>query len=95
LKHMILAKFKPEVANKAALLEPIRVLFSAADQIPGVRGAAVYPCCVQRNNRYDVLIVLDMDREALPMYDDSEMHHAWKARYGSLLEKKAIFDCDM
>lgn len=95
MKHFILAKFKPEIAKKKSLLAPIRQLFSVADQIPGVRGAAVYPCCVDRDNRYDVMIVLDMDPEALPLYDDSEMHHMWKEIYGELLEKKAIFDCEM
>ncbi len=95
MKHFILAKYKPQVTDNAALLEPIRELFSAASGIPGVRGAEVYPCCVARENRYDVMIVLDMDAEALPLYDVSEMHRAWKTRYGDLLEKKAIFDCEM
>lgn len=92
MKHFILAKFKPGVADKAALLAPIRSLFSAASDIPGVRGAEVYPCCVDRPNRYDVMIVLDMDPAALSLYDESAMHHAWKDQYGDLLEKKAIFD---
>jgi hypothetical protein len=60
MKHMILAKFNGEVTDKTALLEPIRKLFSVAGEIPGVHGAAVYPCCIQRENRYDVMIVLDM-----------------------------------
>ena len=94
MKHFILAKFTPEVSDKAALLEPIRALFSTASDIPGVHGAAVYPCCIARENRYDIMIVLDMEKDALPLYDDSDMHHAWKAQYGSLLEKKAIFDCE-
>ena len=95
MRHMILAKFKPEVADKHALLTPIRELFSAAGEIPGVHGATVYPCCIQRDNRYDVMIVLDMEKEALSLYDESEMHHAWKRQYGDLLEKKAIFDWEM
>ena len=95
MKHMILAKFNSEVADKAALLEPIRTMFSVASEIPGVHGASVYPCCVQRENRYDVMIVLDMDKEALPRYDESEMHAAWKHEFGPLLEKKAIFDWEM
>ena len=41
------------------------------------------------------MIALDMDKEALPAYDVSEMHHAWKREYGDLLEKKAIFDFEM
>lgn len=76
MKHCILAKFTPEAkAQRAALLPRIREIFSAAADIPGVHGAEVIPNCVDRDNRYDVLIRLDMDREALPLYDVSAMHH--------------------
>ena len=95
MKHMILAKFKSDVADKNALIEPIRALFSAAGEIPGVHGVSVFPCCIKRDNRYDVMIVLDMEKDALPFYDASEMHHAWKREYGPLLENKAIFDWEM
>ena len=79
MKHCILAKFTPEAkAQRAALLPRIREIFSAAADIPGVHGAEVIPNCVDRDNRYDVLIRLDMDREALPLYDVSAMHHRWK-----------------
>ena len=72
MKHCILAKFTPEAkAQRAALLPRIREIFSAAADIPGVHGAEVIPNCVDRDNRYDVLIRLDMDREALPLYDVS------------------------
>ena len=70
----------------------LREIFAVAGEIPGVRGAEVYPNCVARENRYDVMIVLEMDRDALSLYDDSEMHHRWKDEFGGLLEKKAIFD---
>ena len=48
--------------------------------------------CVDRENRYHVLIRLAMDPAALAAYDVSPMHHRWKDRFGPLLEKKAIFD---
>ena len=93
MKHCIIAKYTPEAYPKREELLPrIREIFSAAGAIPGVHGAEVLPNCVDRSNRYDVMIVLDMDREALPLYDDSEMHHRWKDEFGPLLEKKAIFD---
>ena len=95
MKHMILAKFKSDVSDKDALIEPIRTLFSVACEIPGVHGASVFPCCIQRDNRCDVMIVLDMEKDALPLYDESEMHRTWKREYGPLLEKKAIFDWEM
>ena len=92
MKHWCLAKFRPEAGYWRAYLPQIREIFSAAGDIPGVHGAEVIPNCVDRDNRYDVLIRLDMDREALSLYDVSAMHHRWKDEFTPLLEKKAIFD---
>ena len=92
MKHYIIAKYNASVVDKEALLPRIREIFSLADQIPGVHGAEVRPNCVARENRYDVMIVIDMEKEALPAYDVSEMHHLWKDEFTPLLEKKAIFD---
>ena len=83
----------PEVYPcRQELLPRIRQIFSAASELEGVSGASVYPNCVARDNRYDVLIVLDMAPEALPVYDASAMHHLWKEEFGPLLAQKAIFD---
>lgn len=92
MKHCILAKWNENVTDKAALLPPITALFGTVNTIPGVRGAEIYPCCIDRANRYDVMIVLDMDKEALPNWDASAVHHQWKGEYGALIKKKAIFD---
>ena len=93
MKHCILAKYTPEAyAWRVELLPRIREIFSVSAEIPGVGGAEVIPNCVDRDNRYDVLIRLDMDADALPRYDVSTMHHRWKDEFGPLLEKKAIFD---
>ena len=108
MKHCILGKYRPEVySRRQELLPRIRQIFSAASELEvvsgfvtdeltgkleGVSGASVYPNCVARDNRYDVLIVLDMAPEALPVYDASAMHHLWKEEFGPLLAQKAIFD---
>lgn len=93
MKHCILAKYTPEAyAQRTELLPQIREIFSAATDIPGVHRVEIHANCVARSNRYDVMIVLDMDAAALPLYDDSAMHHRWKDTFGGLLEKKAIFD---
>lgn len=92
MKHCILAKWNETVTDKAALLAQVRALYAAADAIPGVCGVTVHPCCIDRPNRYDLMIVLDVDKEALPNWDASGLHHRWKDEYGGLLEKKAIFD---
>ena len=92
MKHCILAKWNETVTDKAALLAQVRALYTAADDIPGVHSVTVHPCCIDRPNRYNLMIVLDMDREALPNWDASNIHHRWKDEYGGLLEQKAIFD---
>ena len=91
MKHYIIAKFLPSV-DQAAQLPRIREIFAQAPQIPGVHGAEIRTNCVARDNRCDLMIVLDMDREALPNWDASDIHHRWKDEYGGLLEQKAIFD---
>lgn len=92
MKHYIIGKFKPDVIDKAALCSRIAAMFAGAMQIEGVHGAKVYPNCIARDNRYDVMIVLDLDQDALPAWDASTLHHQWKNDFGELLEKKAIFD---
>lgn len=96
MKHHILVKFKPELtaADKKALLPELTTLFEGALSLPGIGSAELFPNCVDRENRYDLMIVIGMDRDALPAWDASEPHLIWKERYGGLVEKKAIFDCE-
>lgn len=94
MKHDILIKYKPEVmkGRKAELIPEIRELFEHTTEIPGIHGVRLYPNVVERENHYDLLIEIDMEREALEAYDCSVWHRQWKDQYGDLLEKKAIFD---
>ena len=91
MKHYILAKFRPEV-DCDAVLPRIREIFAMAPQVSGVHGAEVIPCCIDRPNRMDVMIIIDMEKEALSVYDDCAMHHLWKDEFTPLLETKSIFD---
>ena len=75
-------------------MEPVRTLFEEVLDIPGIHDVTVVPCCNDRPNRYDLMIIIDMDPSALALYDSSEPHKRWKEQYGELLEKKAIFDCE-
>ena len=93
MKHCILAKYRAEVYPRREVLLPrIREIFAPLTDLAGIQGVRVYPNCVARDNRYDVLIVLDMERAALPLYDTSAPHHLWKEEFGPLLAQKAIFD---
>ena len=52
MKHCIIAKYTPQAyERRAELLPRIREIFAVAGEIPGVRGAEVYPNCVARENR--------------------------------------------
>ena len=92
--HHILVKWNDQVADKLAMADRVRAVFAPAGSVPGVRRAMIKPNVVDRPNRYDLLIVLDMVPEALTAWDESDIHKNWKADFSSLIEKKAIFDCD-
>ncbi len=92
MKHYIIGKFKPQATDRAIQCSRIAELFSAAVKIPGIHGAEVYKNCIDRDNRFDVMIVLDMERDALSAWDGSALHRQWKDTFGTILEKKAIFD---
>ena len=93
MKHYIIAKFN-EDCDKQALYGPVAEIFEGVKDVPGVHGVKVKPCCVARPNRYDIMIEIDMDPEALPAYDACEAHKLWKQNYGGLLQAKTIFDSE-
>ena len=92
MKHCIIAKFNDTVTDKAAMIDRVEALFSSAPALDGIHGHTVLRNCVDRENRYDLAIVIDMDKAALPAWDASGLHREWKSRFGSYLASKAIFD---
>ena len=93
VKHHIIVKFT-EGTDLEALLGPVEEIFRQTLEIPGIHGVELKRNCVDRPNRYDLMIVLDMDPAALPAYDASAPHRRWKEVYGPVTAKKAIFDCE-
>ena len=77
---------------KPAAIESVKALFASAAPIEGVNGIVIHENCVERDNRYDLMIAVEMEKAALPNWDASEIHHRWKNQFGGMLEKKAIFD---
>lgn len=96
MKHHILAKFRPEVSaeQKTKIAAEVQELFDHTKEIEGITDVHVHSNCIARPNRYDILIVIEMIPEALEAYDACIWHKEWKEKYGSLLESKAIFDCE-
>lgn len=91
MKHCILVKFK-EKDDTTNCLDDIKNIFNEALSINGIYRVDYYLNCIDRENRYDLLIKIDMDEEALEEYDRSNAHKLWKEKYGPKLQNKAIFD---
>ena len=96
MKRCILVKFIPEISKKIenSFIEQIRELFDSATEINGIHYVKVYKCCVNRENRADLMIEIDMDRDALENYDASDAHLIWKREYSRFIDEKTIFDYD-
>lgn len=92
--HHILVKLNERPADPAAFRCGVEEVFAGALDVPGVHRVRVIPNVIDRPNRYDLMIVLQMDKEALPLYDACDAHLRWKQDYGALIAQKAIFDCD-
>ena len=92
MQHCILVKWNEEVTDKMALLPGIQAIFDRSKTFPGIHGVEYITNVIDRPNRYDLLIRIDMDKDVLSDYDASEFHHAWKDGYSAKIAKKAIFD---
>lgn len=90
MKHCILVKFIKSFDWQSELSK-IATIFDSIN-INGVHKTEYLVNCIDRENRYDLLIRIDMEKEALEKYDMSENHHIWKELYSKYIEKKAIFD---
>ena len=93
MKHYIIVKFV-EGTDVKALIGPVKAIYDETLSIPGVHSVDFKLSNSDRANRYDLMIVMDMDKDALPAYDRSGPHLRWKSEYGGVVAKKAIFDCD-
>ncbi len=93
MKHHIIVKYTSEVTDKDAMLERIKALFFNAAPIYGVHSYSFYSNCVDRKNRYDLMIVIELDSDCLLYWDESSLHKAWLNCFGKYVSQKAIFDC--
>lgn len=94
MKHYILVKFNPDGKARENLSGEIRDLFQRSLEIEGVHSVAFHTSIIDLPNRYDLMICVEMEKEALPLFDGSEIHAAWKKNFSGCLESKTIFDCE-
>lgn len=94
MKHYIIVKFNSDGKAYENLCSEIRKLFQGSLEIQGVHSVAFHTSVMDLPNRYDLMICMEMEKEALPLFDGSEIHAAWKKNFSGYLESKAIFDCE-
>ncbi|MBR2995913.1 MAG: hypothetical protein IKF45_04320 [Lachnospiraceae bacterium] len=94
MEHYIIVKFT-EGTDVKALVEPVRGIFEETLAIPGVHSLDIRVSNSDIANRFDLMIIITMEKDALPSYAASEPHIRWKREYGDRIAKKAIFDCDI
>ena len=92
MKHHIIVKFAENMADKRALVGEIRAMFDGEAKPEGVHSYSFVENCVARPNRYDLMIIVHMDADALANWDASAVHHRWKDEFGRFVAAKAIFD---
>lgn len=93
MKHYIVVKFIESFDYKNRIPE-ITDIFNRTLEINGINAVCVKPSNSCRENRYDLMIEIDMEKSALSSYDSSAPHREWKETFGGYISHKAIFDCD-
>lgn len=94
MKHYIIVKWNNLMTDKHEKVAEIRHIFEKTLEIPGINKIEIKENVVDRENRFDLMICVEMDKKSLEKYDESEPHHEWKERFGKYIEKKTIFDAE-
>ena len=93
MKHYIVVKFKDDF-DYMLNVEDIADLFNNALKIDGVNRIDLHTSNSDLPNRYDLMIEMELDEQALKEFDASDIHERWKSGYGRHIDNKVIFDCN-
>lgn len=93
MKHYIIVKFNNEYDYKKEIVN-IEKLFNESLNIEGVNKVKIYVSNSKLSNRYDLMVYMELTKNALNIFDNSWIHNKWKNDYGKYIESKTIFDCD-
>lgn len=94
MKHYIVVKWNSLVKNKKEMLPEIKEIFAKTLEVEGVQNVEIIENVIDRTNRYDLIIRIEMEKASLPLYDACSAHKEWKEKYGKYIENKAIFDSE-
>lgn len=85
MNHYIIIKFHNGITNQDGLCQDIAELFARSTDIDGIRQVHVHKSSIDLPNRHDLMIHMEMEPQALPIFDGSEIHRLWKERYAGYL----------
>ena len=94
MKHFIIVKWNSLVDDKKAVLPEIHSIFDKLLVYKEVKSIKISENIIDRSNRFDLMICIEMEKEFLSTYDKSEPHREWKEKFGKFAENKAIFDSE-
>ena len=92
MKHVILVKWNETVLDKESIFIEAKNIFEKLLNIKGIKSVKLHKNVINRTNRFDLMVVIEMNKEILPVYDESQPHKEWKEKFRKYMENKAIFD---
>lgn len=91
MKHHIIIKFNSK-ADKQVLIPEIKKYFDNAYSIEGVKKVEVFTSSMNLRNRFDMMIKIDLTKQALKNFEESKLYETWNDKYSAYISKKTIFD---
>lgn len=90
MNHYIIVKFR-QGYEYIYELDKIIELFNKSLNIDGVNSVDVYKSNSDLNNRYDLMIKMDLTKDGLINFDNSWIHDTWKKRIWKIHRKENYF----
>ena len=94
MKHLVIVKWNVGDEEKERLNAEALGLFKGLCGMEGIHGVEQIKGIPLNENRFDMILKIDMEKEALKAYSESAVHQKWLSEYAKYIDKKAIFDCE-
>jgi hypothetical protein len=95
MQHHVIVKFNETVKDKVAMADEIGNLYKGmVGTVEGIHKITYHKNCIDMDNRYDLMVIVDMEKDALEAYSNSPIHDKWLRDYPKYLESKVIMDYD-
>lgn len=91
LRHYIIVKFSEGFSLDDEFIN-IKNIFKKSLSITGIHKVKFKRNIINQPYRVDLMSVVDMEEEALALFDASDVHKEWKEEYAQYIDTKIIFD---